>query len=1329
VAGDPARAGLNPAAGSPFANNGVIPNGAQVGFIQNSATSSLSTMISRLKAGTAYKVTFRVNARNGQTPNLKVDIDGNNIINTAVTSVGGANPYKYFAFDFTASAESQTLTLRNDAGGDHTVLVDDFKIAASNSGWSYAAWTDDATSGVDGSKAYTHAYNFGSAAGTTINGVAFTGVAGGNPTVAGRFSTTGLGSIFVNDANNVTGGSRTLANDFIYNGFPATITIDNLLIGAEYVATIYSIGWENGTRAATFSVGDDRLTVNQDHFGDNNGIRFVYRYVATSTSITLTYLPLQGNSIHTYGFSNQEFSVPPSIPPTIVDQPQDVIVGLGDTATFAVSAAGSPPLTYQWYFGGFPLSGQTDTMLSVPTGFGDEGGDYFAVVENGSGSVTSRVARLTLRAKVPGLFNTGVDASGVALADGAVDPHYSLIVNADGPSSDAIVENSQACPIVTGPWLANTAGTKWIGPTFETTNAAGLAEGNGIYVYRTTFDLTGMDLPSVVITGGWASDNAGLSIKINGIATGLVNNNGFGGLNPFTIDSANASFVDGVNTLDFEVQNEDVIEGYTGLYVSNLRGLAELPGTPPEISTQPQTQLAGTGESVTFTVVASGSSPISYQWRKGGADILGANAASYSIQNVTKDDAGTYSVYVSNPVGDATSDDAELTVRDTVPGLYNTGVDDTKFSLVSGSVDPHWKITQSADPAFPGPDAYVLNDTGFPIPPWLANDEKSKWIAPQADQSVGNLEGDYNYQLTFNLAGFDPASVRITGEWATDNTGIDILINGTSTGQANENQFVLWTPFQIDSGFVAGLNTIDFKMNNAPSAINPTGFRVRNLRALGDTLPAGTPAFIVTHPTDVTAELGEFVTFQVGANGSTPLEYQWFIGPDALPGETGPTLSFVFDFPDLVGDYSVRVSNPFGSETSTVATLRLPLVNQPPSFTKGPDVTVAEDSGPHTIAGWATQIQSGPAEETPQGLTFLITSDNSALFASGPAIDSSSGALTFGLAPNANGAANITVVLMDDGGTDNGGNDSSAPETFVINVTPVNDCPLAGSGDFSTDEDQAVSIPASIIIDPDGGPFMAITVVAPPAHGTVEPIYVISTGSVPPGQPILVGIIYSPEPNFNGTDTFTYRAGDGLCVGDSVGTINITVRPVNDAPTAKIVVTPLTTLEGVDNPVVISGNNVDACVVLDGSLSSDVEPGPLTYAWVLDASPIPFSTEAVTGQCLEIGVHTILLAVADGDGATGTTSETVEVITAGEAVELLVALVNESTIERKNKRPFIATLKAAGASFDRGNNISAANQLQAFQNKVRAQVGTDNPADAMKWIRLAQAIAGAVTTE
>src|ERR1043166_4675218 len=69
-------------------------------------------------------------------------------------------------------------------------------------GWSSAAWTSDATSGVDGSKRYTHAYNFNNAASTTINGIVFTGKTGGNPSTAGSFSTANYGNTFANDANN-----------------------------------------------------------------------------------------------------------------------------------------------------------------------------------------------------------------------------------------------------------------------------------------------------------------------------------------------------------------------------------------------------------------------------------------------------------------------------------------------------------------------------------------------------------------------------------------------------------------------------------------------------------------------------------------------------------------------------------------------------------------------------------------------------------------------------------------------------------------------------------------------------------------------------------------------------------------------------------------------------------------------------------------------------------------------------------------------------------------------------------------------------------------------
>ena len=65
---------------------------------------------------------------------------------------------------------------------------------------------------------------------------------------------------------------------------------------------------------------------------------------------------------------------------------------------------------------------------------------------------------------------------------------------------------------------------------------------------------------------------------------------------------------------------------------------------------------------------------------------------------------------------------------------------------------------------------------------------------------------------------------------------------------------------------------------------------------------------------------------------------------------------------------------------------------------------------------------------------------------SGPAVDSS-GTLTYTTAPNANGGATVTVVAKDNGGTSNGGIDTSSPsQTFTITVTPVNDAPTFTKG-------------------------------------------------------------------------------------------------------------------------------------------------------------------------------------------------------------------------------------------------------------------------------------------
>src|SRR3989442_6747888 len=117
-----------------------------------------------------------------------------------------------------------------------------------------------------------------------------------------------------------------------------------------------------------------------------------------------------------------------------------------------------------------------------------------------------------------------------------------------------------------------------------------------------------------------------------------------------------------------------------------------------------------------------------------------------------------------------------------IPGLFNTGVGINGALLASGSVDPHYKLIESVDPAFPGPNARVLNDTGFPIPPWLANGPNSKWIAPQASQAVGNQPGDYKYRITFDLSTLDHFTAVITGQWSSDNAGAAVLLNGLGTG-------------------------------------------------------------------------------------------------------------------------------------------------------------------------------------------------------------------------------------------------------------------------------------------------------------------------------------------------------------------------------------------------------------------------------------------------------------------------------------------------------------------------------------------------------------------
>ncbi len=161
-------------------------------------------------------------------------------------------------------------------------------------------------------------------------------------------------------------------------------------------------------------------------------------------------------------------------------------------------------------------------------------------------------------------------------------------------------------------------------------------------------------------------------------------------------------------------------------------------------------------------------------------------------------------------------------------GLFNSGVTNTGALLPNLAVDPHYTLTTVPPASMLGPQSYVTDRTKSPIVagPYLPDGPNSQWLSPQADQSTGSAAGNYVYHTTIDLTGYDPSTAIITGRWASDDVGSQIKLNGVLTAAPPSNSFSTFTPFTISTGFVAGINSLDFLVNNASALPNPTGFRV-----------------------------------------------------------------------------------------------------------------------------------------------------------------------------------------------------------------------------------------------------------------------------------------------------------------------------------------------------------------------------------------------------------------------------------------------------------------------------------------------------------------------
>lgn len=146
--------------------------------------------------------------------------------------------------------------------------------------------------------------------------------------------------------------------------------------------------------------------------------------------------------------------------------------------------------------------------------------------------------------------------------------------------------------------------------------------------------------------------------------------------------------------------------------------------------------------------------------------------------------------------------------------IFGAGIKSAGVLAADGSTDSHYQLASSADSAYPGPNAVVVNAASIRSAAggvWLADGPNSKWISPRADRG-GNAVGNYTYHTAFDLTGLDPTTAILTGQYAADNSAV-IKLNGTTVGPASSG-FSSWTSFSLSSGFVAGVNTLDFVVTN-----------------------------------------------------------------------------------------------------------------------------------------------------------------------------------------------------------------------------------------------------------------------------------------------------------------------------------------------------------------------------------------------------------------------------------------------------------------------------------------------------------------------------------
>ena len=556
--------------------------------------------------------------------------------------------------------------------------------------------------------------------------------------------------------------------------------------------------------------------------------------------------------------------------PAITTQPSSQTVNQGANASFSVVASGPAPLSYQWQTNnvnvgnGGIVSGATSSTLTLTGATPSWALNYRVIVSNTGGSVTSSPSA-TLTVTVPPAITTQ-------------------------PSSQTVNQGANASFSVVA------SGTAPLSYQWQTNN---VNVGNGgIVAGATTSSLT-----LTGVTSSWA--------------------------------------------LNYRVIVSNAAGSVTSSPAATLTVIV-----PPAITTQPSSQTVNQGANVSFSVVATGTAPLSYQWQTNnvnvgnGGIVSGATTSSLTLTGVTPSWALNYRVIISNAAGSVTSSPA-ATLTVTVPPAITTQPSsqtvnqgaNASFSVVAAGTAPlsyQWQtnnVNVGNGGIVAGATTSSLTLTGV-TPSWALNYRVI----------ISNAAGSVTSSPAATLTVIVPPTITTQPSSQTVNQGANVSFTVVATGSAPLTY--QWQTNGVNvgnGGIVAGATTSSLTLTGV-TATWALNYQVIVANAAGSvtsspaaTLTVNVPPTITTQPASQSAYLGQNTSFNVVATGTAPLTYQWqansgtgftnVVNGGPVSGATSSTLAITGVTTNWALTYEVVVANGGGSVTSSPATLTISSVN------------------------------------------------------------------------------------------------------------------------------------------------------------------------------------------------------------------------------------------------------------------------------------------------------------------------------------------------------------------------------------------------------------------